>query len=96
MSLESKLKDYFSENGIQMKWFAEKLGMPKQQLYQIVGGHAPLPDKYWVKMIKMTHGKITFCDILEDKLNRMKILEFKENGEEGSCKVSLRDFNTER
>lgn len=93
MELKHKLKDYFKENGIQMKWFAEKLGMPKQQLYQIIGGYAPLPDKYWIKMIQLTHGKITFRDIFEDTLSRMKGLEFKENGKEGSCEVSLKDFN---
>lgn len=93
MKLQNKLKNYFKENGIQMKWFAEKLGMPKQQLYQIVGGYAPLPEIYWEKMIKLTKGKITFCDIFEDTLVRFKGLEFKENGEEGSCKVSLKNFN---
>lgn len=95
MTLQTKLKDYFKENGIQMKWFAEKLGMPKQQLYQIAGGHAPLPDKYWIPMIQLTHGRITFRDILEDTFGRLKILEYKEIDSKGGCYVSLRDFNTD-
>lgn len=94
MILQNKLKDYFKENGLQMKWFAEKMGISRQQLYQVVGGYAPLPRKFWVKMIKMTNGKITLRDILEDTFSDIKEIEFKDNGSLHGCQVFLRDFNT--
>lgn len=94
MELQNKLKHYFKENGLQMKWFAEKMGISKQQLYQVVGGFTPLPKKYWVKMIQMTDGKITLRDILEYCYRDIEELEFKEIGEIDSCKASLKYFNT--
>lgn len=96
MTLETKLKDYFKANGIQMKWFAEKLGMPKQQLYHIVGGRAPLPDKYWLPLMELTNGEITFCDIIENVFGRQQMIEYKESDDIGGCYLSLRDFNTKR
>lgn len=94
MSLETKLKDYFKENGLQMKWFAEKLGMSKQQLYQVIGGHAPVPKRYWKKMVILTRGKITLHDILEQRLSNIEEIEIKSDGSIDKCQVSLKDFNT--
>lgn len=96
MSLGKKLQDYFKENGLQMKWFAEKLGMPKQQLYQVIGGYAPLPKKYWKKMIILTGGKITLRDILEKSLLSIEEIEIKSDGSIDKCEVSLKDFNINR
>ena len=93
MNLGTKLKNYFNENGLQMKWFAEKLGISKQQLYQVIGNHAPLPKKYWKKMITLTGGKITLKDILEDRLSSLEEIEIKSSGSADKCEVSLKDFN---
>lgn len=93
MQLQDKLKEYFKENGIQMKWFAEKIGLNKSQLYQVVAGTIPLPRKCWVQVIKMTKGKITLCDILEYSLSDIKEIEFKGHQHVDRCEVSLKDFN---
>lgn len=93
MRLETKLKDYFKSNGLQMKWFAEQLGIPKQQLYQVIGGHAPLPKKYWKKVVVLTHGKITLYDILLEHLSNIEEVEIKSNGFPDRCEISLKDFN---
>lgn len=94
MSLDTKLKNYFKENGLQKKWFAQQLGIPAQQFSQIVCGYAPLPRKYWRKVIELTHGKITLADILADKLSDIESLEIKNGKSCEKCEVSLRDFNT--
>lgn len=93
MALDTKLKNYFKENGIQKKWFAEQLGMKAQQFSQVVCGFAPLPAKYWKKIIKMTDGAITLGDILSQRLSELENIEIKAGKSCEKCEVSLKDFN---
>lgn len=93
MALEKKIKNYFKENGLQIKWFAEKLGITKQQLYQVVGGHAPLPRKCWRRMVILTGGRITLADILSEYLRNIEEIEIRSGGFADRCEVSLKDFN---
>lgn len=94
MELHNKLKDYFTENGLQMKWFADKIGMSRHQIYQVIGGYAHLPPKYWAAVMKITKGKITLCDIIQDYFRDVEEVEVKESNKLDECLVSLKDFNT--
>jgi len=90
---KSKLKDYLKDNGISIKWFAEKLGMSPQMLYKIVDARASVPKKYWKKIIVLTGGKITLRDILEIGGKEFQGLEYNvsTNPEDPlSCELSLK------
>lgn len=93
--LRDKLKKYFAENGIQKKWFAEKIGMSAVQLALILKGTNKIPDTYWIPLVKATSGEITIGDLIADKLKGIECIEITDLKKFSDCKVSLKDFNTE-
>jgi hypothetical protein len=95
MHLATKLRKYLKDNGFQLKWFGEKLGMSKQQFYQVTTGNALLPRKYWRKIIILTRGKISLADILVDQLQKYEEIEVEPSLSADCCRVSLRNFYTE-
>ena len=61
-----KLKKYLEDNGIQKKWFAQKMGIPPSQLSHIVNLNKSIPKKYWKVIITLTNGKIKLEDFIEE------------------------------
>ena len=61
-----KLKKYIDDNGIQKKWFAEKIGVKPQYLYLILEGQRPIPKKCWLKIIELTHKNFKLEEFLQD------------------------------
>lgn len=90
--LREKLKKYFTEHGIQKKWFAEKLGMSPTQLALILKGINKVPDSYWPMIVQMTNGEITIGDLIADKLKGIECIEIKSSKKFSDCKISLKDF----
>jgi hypothetical protein len=91
--LSDKFKKYFTDNGIQKKWFAEKIGMAETQLALILMGRNTVPDKYWPQIIELTNGGITIVDLVADKLKRIECIEIKGARHGKECKISLKNFN---
>jgi hypothetical protein len=68
MKIADKLRNYISENGIQIKWFAEKIGMKKEFFYGILHKNMPIPIKYWFPIIELSRGHIALGDFVAEKL----------------------------
>lgn len=65
MLTSERLKKYIEDNGIQRKWFAEKIGMKPSYLYLILSGKRPIPKKYWLKIIQLTNNHFKVEDFLD-------------------------------
>jgi hypothetical protein len=94
MRLKEKLHKYITEHGFQKRWLGSQLGMKNQQWSQILGGHTPLPKRYWIPLIKLTNGKITFSDLIEETFAEVEFIEVKESKDFKECLLSLKYFNT--
>ncbi len=93
MKLGMKLKNYFEEKGLRIDKFAERLGLSKMQMYQVVGDRAGVPKRCWKKLIELTEGEISLADILEMHFEEMEDIEVKRIDNIHKVEVSLRDFN---
>lgn len=93
MSFAEKLKNYFIDNGVQIKWFAKKLGVTGPYLYHIMDGNKKLPPKYWNRVIHLTHGQITLADFLEASLKDVEDLKVEGKKEHTPYAVSLSCVN---
>ena len=87
MTLADKLKTFLSENGTQIKWFAEKVGMQKQFFYNILHKGKSIPTKYWFPIIRQTKGEITLADFIQETLNDEVFKIRTCNGTSGECIV---------
>jgi DNA-binding transcriptional regulator YdaS (Cro superfamily) len=76
MDLVDKLQNYFRENGIQRKWFANKIGLSPHFFYQILHGTYKLPPSTWYDVIAVTKGAITLADLLEEEFKHADCLSF--------------------
>lgn len=93
MKFGEKVRNYLENNGLQSRWFAEKLGISKQYFYNILAGRASLPKKQWKLMIEMTKGEITLYDILVDCFSEIEDIEFHDRGEIFSCIIALKNIS---
>lgn len=73
MDVRDKLAKYLKENGIQSKWFAEKIGMNQKVLSNILNQKAPIPRKYWKRIIIMTKYEITLNDLADVHFDRQEV-----------------------
>jgi hypothetical protein len=97
VSLVSKLKVFFENNdGIKKQWFAKRLGMPKQQFYQVANGLTPCPKKYWVKLIELTGGQIQLGDLVEQMFEGIDFIEIKCGKNPDTFEGSLKEINKEK
>jgi DNA-binding transcriptional regulator YdaS (Cro superfamily) len=65
MTLGNKFEEYFTRTGISGKWFAEKIGIHPNSLYGWIAGSRPIPQKYWKKIVSVSGGAITLCDLMK-------------------------------
>lgn len=93
MKFGEKIRCYLESNGLQSRWFAEKLGISKAYFYNILAGRASLPKKQWKLIIEMTKGEITLYDILTDYFSEIEDIEFHDRGEIYSCIIALKNIN---
>jgi hypothetical protein len=69
MNIQEKLKKYLTDNGIQIKWFAQKIGMNPTAFYAILYQKKSVPKKYWKAIILLTNRKISLKDLAEIDLD---------------------------
>lgn len=93
MRLKEKLDKYITDHGFQRRWLGIQLGMKPQQWAQILGGYTALPKRYWVPLVKLTNGKISLSDLIQEKFHDYEFLEIKVTRDFKECLLSLKDFN---
>jgi DNA-binding transcriptional regulator YdaS (Cro superfamily) len=90
MRAGEKFERYCKNAGVQKKWFAEQLGINRSQISQFCSGSVPLPKKFWVGMMNITKGEITFADLMIDFLKPFEFLGVKETKSKNKCEVYIK------
>ena len=67
-----KLLEYIENYAIMKKKFAEKIGMHHVQFYEIVNGKQRVPEKYMKKIVKVTEGKVTLTDLMQQNIDLLE------------------------
>ncbi len=93
MTLREKLDDYFTENGIQRKWFAKKIGISPGLFFRVTSGNRKMPRKHWSSIIALTNGKITLRDLIEDTYGDKDGLLVTPGKCPNQCILSLKEIN---
>jgi hypothetical protein len=91
--VQTKLKKFFEEKGMQRAWIAKKIGINPKYFYQIIHGSFPMPQKYWLPLILITSGVVTLEDLLADYLGEDEGVKVQSIGDCASCIVSLKILN---
>lgn len=91
--VETKLKKFFEDKGMQRGWIAKKIGINPKYFYQIIHGSFPMPKKYWKGLILVTGGAVTLEDLLWDYLGDDEGVKVETSGDCASCIVSLKILN---
>ena len=66
MKAKIRLQQFFQDNGLQKRWFANKIGISEPVMGIICYQDTPIPKKYWKKLIDHTQGYVTEDDLFED------------------------------
>lgn len=90
MKLCDKLKKYCTDNGIQKSWFAEKIGMTPAFFYHILAGRYKLTSTYWVKVIEVTQGQITFTDLIEEEYKDLDFVNVSKGPDATKCGLTIK------
>lgn len=72
MDVREKLKNFLKENGLQQKWFAEKIGINPHTFYVILQQGKPFPKKYWKAIILLTNREISIYDLAEIDIEEVR------------------------
>lgn len=67
-----KLKEYLDMNGIKYSFFAEKLKITRQAFHKILHGQMKVSLIMAKKIVEQTSGKVTYEDLIFDKINKKK------------------------
>lgn len=94
MRAGEKFERYCKKMGIQKRWFAEQLGMNRSQISQFCNGSVSLPKKFWIEMMNLTNGEITFADLMADFLKSFDFLEVPECSSKNKCEVYIKASHT--
>jgi predicted transcriptional regulator len=87
--LSEKLKRFFEETGIQKAWFARKIGIPHQTMYQVLLGTHKLPERCWKKLVEATGNRITFSDLLKEKYKENPYIQVIATESPDECLLKL-------
>lgn len=90
MTLQDKLKEYFEESGRQQMWIAKKLGLKRELFYNVTNGRYKLHKRYWSEIIRLTEGKITLADLLEQEVKDLEDIQIKATNNPEKCEVIIK------
>ena len=92
MELHQKLNKYFEENGLQRKWFANKIGISPQLFYCMLNGSQKITFRLWKSLVEMTGGYITIGDILKQEFKNIDYLTVIQGEDCDRCEVIIKDL----
>ena len=85
--LSEKLFKFLRDEGRLKSWAAGTLGMGNSYFSLVCSGRHGVPPKYWIQLLELTKGYLTFYDLISCYLEGIEFLEIEEDKKTG--KVSL-------
>lgn len=90
MDLIDKLNEYIAEKGLKKAWFAEKLGLTRQQFASITNKHQNMPLLLWPKVSLLTEGHVKIGEVIELVFDgQIKVSNIATQNREFVCYITL-------
>jgi len=91
LSFKDKLRNIFHTRGIKPSWFADKIGMSRGVIFNILHGVRKVPMKFWGEFIEFANGDLTLKDFIEEAWETKEFLDIVQKKELNKCEIKIKD-----